>query len=56
MEREERINKEIYYVRKYVVANLSKNYIKRLYYHIMWQYYKRKNEKEFMKNDKVDKK
>ena len=56
MERKERIAKEIYYVRKYVIANLSRNYIKRLYYYIMWQYYKRKNEKEFMKNDKVDKK
>lgn len=56
MERKERIAKEIYYVRKYVVSNLSHNYIKRFYYYILWQYYKNKNEKEFMKNDKLDKK
>ena len=47
MEREERIQKEIYYVRKYVLSHLSRNYIKRFYYYIMWQYYKRRNEKEF---------
>ena len=47
MERKERIQKEIYYVRKYVVASFSKKYIKKLYYYIMWQYYKRINEKEF---------
>lgn len=56
MERKERIAKEIYYVRKYVVASMSKKYIKRLYYYLKWQHYKRLNEKEFMKNDKVDKK
>ena len=47
MERKERIQKEIYYVRKYVVASFSKKYIKKLYYYIMWQHYKRINEKEF---------
>ena len=52
MEREERIAKEIYYVRKYVVSHLSKNRIKTLYYKIMWQYYKRKNEKEFERKGK----
>lgn len=56
MERKERIQKEIYYVRKYVVSSMSKKHIKRLYYYLKWQYYKRLNEKEFMKNDKVDKK
>lgn len=52
MEREERIAKEIYYVRKYVVSHLSKNPLKSLYYKIMWQHYKRINDKEFMKKDK----
>lgn len=51
MERKERIAKEIYYVRKYVVASMSKKHIKRLYYYLKWQHYKRINEKEFMKND-----
>lgn len=56
MEREKSLQKEIDYVRKYVLANLSHNYIKRTYYYIMWQYYKKKNEKEYMKNDKICKK
>lgn len=50
MTREERIQKEIDYVRKYVVASFSKRYIKKLYYYIMWQHYKRINEREY-KND-----
>ena len=55
MEREERIQKEIYYVRKYVVSHLSHNIFKTWYYYLKWQYYKRINEKEFEKNDKMDK-
>ncbi len=51
MEREERIQKETYYVRKYVVSHLSRNRLKTWYYYLLWQYYKNKNEKEFMKND-----
>ena len=47
MERKDRIQKEIDYVRKYVVASFSKRYIRKLYYYLMWQDYKKKNEKEF---------
>ena len=55
MEREERIQKEMTYVRKYVVSHLSHNIFRTWYYYLLWQYYKNKNEKEFMKNDKMDK-
>ena len=55
MEREERIQKEIDYVRKYVVSHLSHNIFKTWYYYLMWQHYKKINEKEFKKHDKMDK-
>lgn len=52
MERKERIQKEINYVRKYVVSKFSKKRIRALYYYLMWQHYKKINEKEFMEREK----